>query len=311
MTKYTIAYGGLLCITVFLCVSCTKNNDSETVKEYRFNDTIMVDGRIRTYTLHLSPVYYDSSGFALVIAMHGGGGDAAQFESSSKLTDKANTAHFIVVYPEGVQSTGPLKARTWNAGSCCDYAVENNIDDAAFISRLADKLTTQYKINPKKLYATGHSNGGMMAYRLACTLSNKIAAIAVNACSMMVTPSCTPLRPVPVLHMHAAPDTHVPYQGGKGTGFSNAYFPPIDSVLNVWSALNGCATTSEVVDEDQYTFTQWTDCDNNVVVQYYLTQDGGHAWPGGLPGRSGSDQPSTAIHANDLLWNFFQQYQLP
>ena len=112
MTK-TIAYSGLLCITVFLCVSCAKSNDSESVKEYRFNDTIMVDGRIRTYMLNLPPVYYDSSGFALVIAMHGGGGDAAQFESSSKLTDKANAAHFIVVYPEGVQSTGPLKARTW------------------------------------------------------------------------------------------------------------------------------------------------------------------------------------------------------
>lgn len=281
------------------------------VQRYRFNDTIMVDGRIRTYTLNLPPVYYDSSGFALVIAMHGGGGDAAQFESSSKLTEKANVAHFIVVYPEGVQSTGPLKARTWNAGGCCDYAVENNIDDAAFISRLADKLILQYKINPRKLYATGHSNGGMMAYRLACTLSNKIAAIAVNACSMVVTQPCSPLRPVPVLHMHAAPDTHVPYQGGKGTGFSNAYFPPVDSVLNVWSAINGCAALTEIVSEDNYTFTQWKGCDNNVTVQYYLTQDGGHAWPGGLPGRAGSDEPSTAINANDLLWDFFQQCQLP
>lgn len=272
---------------------------------------LLVDGRIRTYTLNLPPVYYDSSRFALVTAMHGGGGDAGQFESSSKLTDKANAAHFIVVYPEGVQSTGPLKARTWNAGGCCDYAVENNIDDVQFISRLADKLMLQYKINPKKLYATGHSNGGMMAYRLACELSNKIAAIAVNACSMVATQPCNPLRPVPVLHMHAAPNTHVPYQGGKGTGFSNAYFPPVDSVLNVWSAINGCAAPPEIVAEDKYTFTQWTDCDNNVTVQYYLTEDGGHAWPGALSGRAGSDEPSTAINANDLLWDFFQQYQLP
>ena len=281
------------------------------VHEYRFSDTVVVDGRIRTYAINLPPVYYDSSGLALVIAMHGGGGDAAQFESSSKLTEKANAAHFIVVYPEGVQSTGQLKARTWNAGSCCDYASENKIDDVAFISRLADKLIRQYKINPKKIYATGHSNGGMMAYRLACALSGKIAAIAVNACSMVVTEPCNPLRPVPVLHMHAAPDTHVPYQGGTGTGFSNAWFPPVDSVLHVWSDINGCVTPPEIVAEDKYTFTQWTDGDNHVTVQYYLTQDGGHAWPGGLRGRTGSDEPSTAIHANDLLWDFFQQYQLP
>jgi polyhydroxybutyrate depolymerase len=281
------------------------------VHEYRFSDTIVVDGRIRTYAINLPPVYYDSSGFALVIAMHGGGGDAAQFESSSKLTEKANAAHSIVVYPEGVQSTGQLKARTWNAGSCCDYASENKIDDVAFISRLADKLIRQYKINPKKIYATGHSNGGMMAYRLACALSGKIAAIAVNACSMVVTEPCNPLRPVPVLHMHAASDTHVPYQGGTGTGFSNAWFPPVDSVLHVWSDINGCVTPPEIVAEDKYTFTQWMDGNNHVTVQYYLTQDGGHAWPGGLRGRTGSDEPSTAIHANDLLWNFFQQYQLP
>lgn len=312
MTKRTTVYGSLVCFTLFLCVNCGKNKDTGTVKEYRFNDTIMVDGRIRSYTLNLPPGYYNSSGSALVIAMHGGGGSADQFESSSKLSEKANTAHFIVVYPEGVQSTGPLKARTWNAGSCCDYASENNIDDVTFISRLIDKLVFQYKINPKKIYATGHSNGGIMAYRLACELSGKIAAIAVNACSMMTTQPCNPLRPVPVLHLHAEPDTHVPYEGGKGTGFSNAYFPPVDSVLNVWSAINGCALPPEItVIEDKYTFTKWTDCDNMVTVQYYLTRDGGHAWPGGLPGRTGSDAPSTAINANDLLWDFFQQYQLP
>lgn len=312
MTKRTITYDTILCFTLFLCVSCGKKEDTGTMEEYRVSDTIMVDGRIRSYMLNLPPGYYNASGFALVIAMHGGGGSAGQFESSSKLTEKADAAHFIVVYPEGVQSTGPLKARTWNAGSCCDYASENNIDDVMFISRLIDKLVFQYKINSKKIYATGHSNGGMMAYRLACELSGKIAAIAVSACSMMTTQPCNPVRPVPVLHMHAAPDTHVPYQGGKGTGFSNAYFPPVDSVLNVWSAINGCALSPEIKSvEDKYTFTQWTDCDNKVTVQYYLTQDGGHAWPGGLPGRAGSDTPSTVINANDLLWDFFQQYQLP
>lgn len=312
MTKSTVAYSSVVFSILFLCISCEKSSDDGTVKEYRFKDTIVVDGRTRTYTLNLPPVYYDSSGFALVIAMHGGGGDAGQFESSSKLTTKANAAHFIVVYPEGVQSTGPLKARTWNAGSCCDYASENNIDDVAFISRLADKLISKYKINPKKLYATGHSNGGMMAYRLACGLSNKIAAIAANSCSMVLTQPCNPLRPVPVLHMHAIPDTNVPYQGGKGTGLSNAYFPPVDSVLNVWSVINGCTTPPEItVAENKYTFTQWRDGANKVSIRYYLTQDGGHAWPGGLPGRAGSDEPSKVINANDLLWDFFQQYQLP
>jgi polyhydroxybutyrate depolymerase len=262
--------------------------------------------------LNLPPNYYQSSDFALVIAMHGGGGSAQQFESSSLLTEKADFAGFIVVYPEGVASIGLLKARTWNAGGCCAFAQENNINDVKFISVLIDKLVSTYKINPKKVYATGHSNGGMMAYRLACELSGKIAAIAPNASSMVIKTPCNPSRQVPVLHMHSALDTNVPYKGGYGSGVSNAYFPPIDSVLNVWSTINTCSSKGKVLTNDnKYTLTEWSDCANNVKISYYLTKDGGHAWPGGLKGSGIGDTPSKVIQANDLLWNFFQRYQLP
>ncbi len=92
--------------------------------------------------------------------MHGGGEAATQFESSCLLTAKANAAGFIVVYPDGVQSNGLLGAWTCNAGICCDYAVEQNIDDVHFIEVLLDSLLSNFKVNPKKVYATGHSNGG-------------------------------------------------------------------------------------------------------------------------------------------------------
>lgn len=302
----------LLTCTLFLSIGgCSKNDDPEVEKVYRFNGSMTVDGRTRTYTLNLPPDYYESNGFPLVIAMHGGGGDAAQFESTSELTVKADAAGFIVVYPEGVKSDGALQARTWNAGTCCDYARDNNINDVKFISELIDELLAAYKINPKKIYATGHSNGGMLSYRLACEIPGKIAAIATSGCSMVVTQPCNPARPVPVLHMHSVLDARVPYTGGKG--ITGVYFPPIDSVMNVWSQINTCETTAQVVkDDDDYKLTRWTDCSNNVTIQYYLTQDGGHAWPGGLPGGgANSDTPSTVISANDLLWDFFKLYQLP
>lgn len=304
-----------LIAVLVIFASCHKSDSGTTMpvtKTYRYNDSMVIDGRLRTYTVNLPPNYYDSSNFSLVIAMHGGGGSAAQFEKSSLLTDKANTAHFIVVYPEGVVSTGALAARTWNAGSCCDFAVLNKINDVGFISQLIDKLLATYKINPKKVYAAGHSNGGMMAYRLACELPGKIAAITANSTTMVVTQPCNPARPVPVLHMHSVLDTNVPYMGGKGTGLSNAYFPPVDSVLNVWSLIDMCAHPSQVItNTSSYTFKKWSACSNTVTIQFYLTQDGGHAWPGGLPGSASGDTPSTAINANDLLWAFFQQYQLP
>ncbi len=305
----------LLLLTVLMIfTSCHKSDTSSApvTKTYRFSDSMTIDARIRTYSLILPPNYYDSTGFSLVIALHGGGGSGTQFETTSLLTDKANAAHFIVVYPDGVQSTGPLAARTWNAGSCCDYAVTNNINDVGFISQLIDKLLATYKINPKKVYATGHSNGGMLAYRLACEIPGKIAAIAPNATTLVVTQPCNPSRPMPVLHMHSMLDTNVPYKGGKGTGPTNVYFPPTDSVLNVFSLKDMCANPAQVISNNSsYTYRKWTGCSNNVTIQFYLTQDGGHAWPGGLPGSANGDTPSTAINANNLLWDFFQQYQLP
>jgi polyhydroxybutyrate depolymerase len=293
--------------------ACKKNTTSPIDNVYRFNETVTVDGLERTYTLNLPPNYYDASDFSLVIALHGGGGNANQFESTCKLTEKANAAKFIVVYPEGVQSTGILKARSWNAGGCCDYAVAQNINDVKFIGLLIDKLVSKYKINAKKVYATGHSNGGMLAYRLACELSNKIAAIAPNSCTM-VTPICKPTRPVAVLHMHSVLDTNVPYQGGtpNGLGTQGVYMPPLDSVMNVWTLKNACTNIAQIVVNDtKFKHTKWTNCNGNVTLQYYLTKDGGHGWPGGLAGSANGDTPSTVINANNLLWDFFQQYQIP
>jgi len=292
---------------IFLSISCKKNTTTQGDKTYRFNETITVDGILRSYTLNLPPGYYDSSDFSLVIALHGGGGSARQFEITSGLTDKANASGFIVVYPDG---TGQIE--TWNAGTCCGFAVNKQIDDVKFISALIDKLVSTYKINPKKVYATGHSNGGMMCYRLACDLANKIAAVAPNSSTMVVTSPCNPSRAIPVLHMHSKLDQNVIYTGGVGDGVSGVYCPPIDSVLNVFSLKNNCSNPSQIiVSNSLYTFTKWSSCANNITIQYYLTNDGGHAWPGGLPGGPDSDTPSTAINANNLLWDFFQQYQMP
>lgn len=311
MKKFVTASFLIAGLLILLVCCGKKNDDPDTPKVYRVEGSLTVDGRERTYLVNLPPAYYDNKDYSLIIAMHGGGGSGAQFEASSLLTQKANASGFIVVYPDGVQSTG-LGIRTWNAGTCCAFAVENNINDVKFISQLIDKLVATYKINPKKVYATGHSNGGMLSYRLACELSNKIAAIAPNGCTMVVTQPCNPSRAVPILHMHSVLDEHIPYTGGTGNGISGVYAPPMDSVFNVWSSKNACTTTAQVViNNSSYKFTQWTGCSNNTAINYYLTKDGGHAWPGGLPGSANGDTPSQVINANDLLWEFFKKYQLP
>jgi polyhydroxybutyrate depolymerase len=179
-----------------------------------------------------------------------------------------------------------------------------------FISKLIQKLTANYKINTKRIYVTGMSNGAMMTYRLACELSQQIAAIAPVSGTLLTEQPCTPTRMVPVLHIHSAIDTKVPYAGGYG--LANYYFPSVDSTLRVWAAINGCSATPQVITNAAlYTQTQYMNCSSNNTVQLFLTNDGGHSWPGGLPARPGADAPSAAFSATDLIWNFFQQYELP
>jgi len=268
---------------------------------------IPFDGYDRTYLVHLPAGYTGETDLPLVIAMHGGFGNAYGVETLSQLSVKANAENIIVVYPEGVQG-GKLNIRTWNAGDCCGFASNNNIDDIGFIDLLLSTLVEQYSIDTNRIYATGFSNGALMAYRLACELSTKITAIAPVASSMSAV-NCTPERPVPVIHFHSYLDSNIPYLGGVGTGSSNFDNPSQEDVINLWANINNCVITETVVDNAEYTFTKKANCDNNAEIHHYLTHDGGHSWPGGSQAGSG-DPVSTYINANDLMWSFLQQYSL-
>lgn len=147
-----------------------------------------------------------------------------------------------------------------------------------------------------------------MAYRLACELSDKVAAIAVVSGTMVMDEPCNPDNAVPILHIHSVLDTTVPYAGG--TGLQGYHFAPVDSVLLVWKSINNCPASPDIpVNNDRYTLTVWNACAETSAVESYLTQDGGHAWPGGEKPGNWADIPSTAIRANDVIWEFFQRYE--
>ncbi|MBL4670298.1 MAG: T9SS type A sorting domain-containing protein [Flavobacteriales bacterium] len=279
-----------------------------SVCSYAQYDSIPYNSYDRTYLVHLPTGYTGTTNLPLIIAMHGGFGNASKMETLSQLSLKADIENFIVVYPEGVEG-GILNNRTWNAGWCCGFSSNNNIDDVGFIDSLLTTLINQYSIDTNRIYATGISNGGFMSYRLACELSNKISAIAPVASSMSMT-SCSPSRPVPIIHFHSSLDSNVPYIGGVGSGVSNHYNSPIDSILNVWSNKNTCLNINDtIINNTQYTLTKWSNCSCSTEIHYYLTEDGGHSWPGGIANPIG-DPVSTYINANDLMWTFFQQYSL-
>lgn len=294
-----------------LAVSFANCNKSGAGKVYRISGSMTIDGWTRTYLLNLPPNYYDSTvtTIPLVVALHGFGGSATQMEQDYGITDKANAEGFIVVYPNGTPTAGRYHLQSWNAGTCCAISSTDNIDDVHFISTLIDQLSANYKVDKKRVYVAGMSNGAMMAYTLACDLSDKVAAITSVSGTLLASSPCSPSRAVPILDIHSTADTKVPFYGGIGLG--GQYFPPVDSGINVWAALDTCPATPTVTQGLGYTFSEWKSNNGSVVIDSYLTQDGGHSWPGGLKPRAQADPPSTALNATDLLWTFFQHYTLP
>ncbi|MFN4972502.1 MAG: alpha/beta hydrolase family esterase, partial [Bacteroidota bacterium] len=268
-------------------------------------DSIYVGGYWRKYNTHLPAGYHSNMRYPLVIGLHGGQQAASSslgwtaFAYQSKLSEKADSAGFIVVYPEGMVFN---QNRSWNAGNCCPPATNLNVDDIGFIDNLLDTLFSNYSIDTTRVYATGSSNGGMLCYRLACELSHRFAAIAPNACSHMYFP-CNPTNKIPVISFHSKVDPIVPYTGGMGGAppLTTLYFPSQDSTMTLWSQKNDCQSIDTIINGNgtNYDFIKIHNCSCNVEIHHYATSDGSHSWPGGNPN---NNPVSTQISATDLLW---------
>ncbi len=264
-------------------------------------------GRVRAYTVHFPPALALERRYPLIIVLHGGGGNrhnAAQMSGMNALADQGN---FIVVYPDG---TGRLedKLLTWNAGNCCGYALDNNVDDVGFIRALIEKFERDPHINPKQIYVTGMSNGGMMAYRLACELADKIAAIAPVAGALNV--ECKPTAPVSVIAFHGMADQHVLFEGGVPIVQADPHPREDKSVayaMNFWAQHNRCAAIPTRDERGNIVHDTYTNCANGTAVELYAIKGEGHTWPGGKSWLGG-DPPTQEISATKVMWEFFKQH---
>ncbi|MFN8429400.1 MAG: PHB depolymerase family esterase [Spirosomataceae bacterium] len=292
---------------VLVANTCFNRKDEPIEKKFRFEKQITVGNLTRTFTVVLPENFYEEKDFPVVFGLHGGGGSGSQFENHYNFSPLALKRGYVVVYPDGIQSDGILRVRTWNGGTCCDYAMEKQIDDVGFFSALIDQVIKDYKVNPRKVYFTGMSNGAIMSYRLACELSGKITAIAAVSGSLSVIGDCKATRPVPVMHLHSVKDEKVPHLGG--TGINGITFAPVLSGLDTFAKLNDCNKTANImVDDQKYKLTVWNNCRNSSQIVYYLTQDGGHSWPGAEWIRQAADEPSHVIDANSLILDFFEKF---
>jgi polyhydroxybutyrate depolymerase len=273
--------------------------------DYRF--TFVHDGLSREYLVHVPRSYRPGKLTPMLVALHGGGGDADYQASDDKyrLIGKSERAGFIAVFPNGYSRFQSGVLATWNAGGCCAGAVRNNVDDVGFLREVIKRVDRQASADPRRVFMTGMSNGAMMSYRMACEASDLVRAIAPVA-GTDNTASCKPSRPVPVIHFHAVNDEMVNFNGGPGPkSFTQSDFTSVPSTVTKWVALDAADPKSRRV-----LSANGAHCDlhpaksGGAPVELCVTDSGGHSWPGGGP-QQGRKQPSTAISANDLMWTFF------
>jgi polyhydroxybutyrate depolymerase len=272
--------------------------------DYRF--TFVHGGITREYRVHV-PRSYRGGPTPMLLALHGGGGDAdfQADDSNYKLISKSEQAGFIAVFPNGYSQMPSGILATWNAGACCGAAKKNNIDDAGFLRDVIARVERQAKVDRDRIFVTGMSNGALMSWRLACEASDLVRGIApVEGTDN--TASCKPSRPVAVIEFHSLDDDHIPLNGGRGvSALTDTSFASVPATQEKWTKLDRADPNAKRV----LTVTG-AHCDlhparpGGAPVELCLTDSGGHSWPGGGT-QQGRKQPSMAISANDLMWNFF------
>ena len=281
--------------------------------------------RDRSYIVHVPPGADKLKRLPLVLNFHGGGGRAKTQKDYSRMDGLADKEGFLVVYPNG---TGGLAGRllTWNAGTCCGYALDNKVDDVGFVLALLRHLEGFVPIDRDRIYATGLSNGAMMAYRLAVEASEQIAAIAPVAGGMVVERT-TASRPVPVMHFHSVDDRRALYRGGLGPPFPmtnrRVPHPDIERVIAQWASHNGCPSEPTISAElkgregspkSNHRAIKYVHgpCREGTEVALWKMSGAGHVWPGGLPDYLPRLLgPSTDIvDANVEMWKFFSRFKL-
>ena len=238
---------------------------------------------------------YQPAGLAaaapLVVMLHGVSGSGEQAENSYGWDPLADSAKFVVAYPDGI-------GRAWNGHGCCGWPARENIDDVGFITAMVGQISAALAIDKSRIYAAGMSNGGIMSYALACN-SDIFAAIGPDSATQL--DACATPHPTSVIHIHGTADRLVPYDGGKGTSFVNG--PSIADVNAFWRNVDHCGPP-DIATNALVTTSTAACADNRSVV--LITIDGGrHQWPGGTTDLERADPTSHVLNAAETIWQFF------
>jgi len=263
--------------------------------------TLVVNGVTRQYSVHVPPSYRHRP-LPLLILLHGHGSSGLKIERSTGMSEKADKAGFIAVYPGG--RGDPSGWQVFDQGS-------GRNEDVAFIAELIDTLKKLYAVDPKRIYVAGHSNGGMMAYRLGVELDHEIAGIAVSAglLARIFAADTAARMPVTLVAFHGKADNIVPYDAGTGDENYRRAFLSVPASVEAWAKRDGCdgAATELARSNGNVTERRYSGCDSGTTVTLVSIGDLTHRWPGDRHGL-GFILDRASLSATDKLWEIFRTH---
>jgi len=279
-------------------------------------NTLDIDGRTRSYLLHVPPNAPTTKRMALVLAFHGGGDSAAGMEKLTQFDPLADRERFLVVYPEAV-------GHHWNDGRAANHlqSQREGVDDVAFVEAILKEASEHHPIDPTRVYATGFSNGAIFCHYLAAHLADKVTAIAPvggGIAEPLAQDDFKPTRAVSVFIIHGTQDPMVAFGGGAVDHGANGRVISTSETLRLWITRDACnpiPATDTLPDTDPsdkctVQWSRWSEGRRGTEVVLYQVEGGGHTWPGGrqyLPifmvGRVCLD-----FDATQAIWEFFKQH---
>ncbi len=261
------------------------------------SQTIQNDGLTRGYSIYVPASYDGTTNFPLLFNLHEGGGTNSAWQASSNMRPIADTADFILVYPQARPDPSDGNSFNWIP------KVPGTFDDVPFFSSLIDTIASNYQIDQNRIYACGYSLGGDMTFELGCKLNNRIAAIAPVARTMQSNPNsfCSPVHPTGVLSILGTNDWVSPYNGIVFGGIE--YYISAAATHRYWATHNNCDTTATIStvspSVERYTWSTSSGC---AYVEELKVIGGGHDWPGSFG--------NMTIDANEEIWQFVSRYDI-
>ena len=267
-------------------------------------NNIFYDGHNREYTIYIPQTYSSLNSEPILFAFHGGSGYSDDFMNyEADLRPNADTAGFILVYPQALEDPNDGNSTNWLHKDPTDHK------DIFFIETLIDTIASNYNVDFSRIYACGYSLGGMFAYELACQLNNRITSIVsvAGAAFYGAFAYCELTHPTSVMSISGTNDLDHPYND------TNGWYFPVAEINNFWSTSNN-TDPSPLVEElpnidpsdgssvERYS---WINGDGCVSVEELKIINGGHDWPSPLSPWSNQD-----INANSEIWNFVSKYNM-